>query len=83
MQNTSHCHCNDKDDQPLGTAAGQFSNAKKPYKKFGGNKQMAFMQTISRLMQKTRKLVCPWNAGSLSMTLVTAPTVNWKLGERT
>jgi hypothetical protein len=36
--NTSDCHCYDKDSKPLDSAAGKSTNAKKPFKKFGGHK---------------------------------------------
>jgi hypothetical protein len=41
--NTSDCHCNDKDGKPLWVATGKPCESKKPYKKIGGNKSMAFM----------------------------------------
>jgi hypothetical protein len=55
MHNTSYCRCYDKDGKPLGAAAGKPSKSKKPYKKFGGNKSMAFMQTMFEAYAKAKK----------------------------
>jgi hypothetical protein len=46
MHNTSECRCFDKNGKPLAAAASKPFDAKEPYKKFGGNKGIAFMQTI-------------------------------------
>jgi hypothetical protein len=43
MHNTLDCRCYDSNSKPLKAAAGQPSESKKPYKKSGGNKNMAFM----------------------------------------
>jgi hypothetical protein len=40
------CYQNKSNGKPLAAAAGKPSESKKPYKKFGCNKSMAFMQTM-------------------------------------
>jgi hypothetical protein len=55
MHNTSDCHCYDKDGKPLGAAAGKPFESKTSYKKFGGNKHMAFMQTMFKAFEKAKK----------------------------
>jgi hypothetical protein len=42
IHNTLDCCCYDSNGKPLKGAAGKPSESKKPYKKFGGNKGMAF-----------------------------------------
>jgi hypothetical protein len=49
------CHCYDSHGKPLEAAAGKPSESKKPYKKFGGNKGMAFMQTMFKAYVKSQK----------------------------
>jgi hypothetical protein len=44
--NTLDCRCYDSNCEPLEAAAGKPSKSKKPYKKSGGNKGMAFMQSM-------------------------------------
>ncbi len=44
--NTLDCRCYDSNGKPLEAAAGKPSDFKKPYKKSGGNKGMAFMQSM-------------------------------------
>ncbi len=44
--NTLDCHRYDSNGKPLEAAAGKLSESKKPYKKSGGNKGMAFMQSM-------------------------------------
>ncbi len=44
--NTLDCHHYDSNGKPLKAAAGKPSESKKPYKKSGGNKGMAFMQSM-------------------------------------
>jgi hypothetical protein len=44
--NTLDCRCHDSNGKPLEAAAGKPSESKKPYKKSGGNKGMAFMQSM-------------------------------------
>jgi hypothetical protein len=57
------------------------SPSKKPYKKFGGNKGMAFMQHMLKTYAKSqKKLVSLRSARGGIMTPVTLPTVNRKLG---
>ena len=55
MHNTSDCRKYDKDGKPLGTAPGKSSDAGKPYKKFGGDKQMAYMTAMFESIQKGLK----------------------------
>jgi hypothetical protein len=50
--NTSKCCRYDKDDKPLNAASGKPSNAKKPYKKYGGDKQMAYITAMLESLQK-------------------------------
>ncbi len=44
--NTLDCRCYDSNGKPLEAAAGKLSESKKPYKKSGGDKGMAFMQSM-------------------------------------
>ncbi len=44
--NTLDCRRYDSNGKPLKAAAGKPSESKKPYKKSGGNKGMAFMQSM-------------------------------------
>jgi hypothetical protein len=44
--NNLNFHCYDSNGIPLEAAAGKPSESKKPYKKFGSNKGMAFMQPM-------------------------------------
>jgi hypothetical protein len=53
--NTLDCHCYDSNGKPLEAAAGMPSEAKKPYKKSGGNKGMAFMQSMFEAYVKSQK----------------------------
>jgi hypothetical protein len=53
--NTFDCHCYDSNGKPLKAAAGKPSESKKTYKKFGGNKGMAFMQTMFEAYVKSQK----------------------------
>jgi hypothetical protein len=46
MHNTLDCRCYDSNGKPLETAAGKPSESKKPYKKSGGDKGAAFMQSM-------------------------------------
>jgi hypothetical protein len=48
------CH-HDSNGEPLKAAAGKPSESKKPYKKSGGNKGMAFMQTMFKAYAKSQK----------------------------
>jgi hypothetical protein len=53
--NTLDCHCYDSHVKPLEAAACKPSESKKPYKKFGGDKGMAFMQTMFKVYVKSQK----------------------------
>ncbi len=55
MHNTLDCHCYDSNGKPLKAAAGKPSESKKPYKKSGGNKCMAFMQSMFEAYVKSQK----------------------------
>jgi hypothetical protein len=52
------CRCYDSNCKPLKAAAGKPSELKKPFKKSGGNKGMAFMQTIFEAYEKIQKKAC-------------------------
>jgi hypothetical protein len=52
--NTLDCRRYDSNFKPLVAAAGRPSESKKPYKKFGGDKSMAFMQTMFEAYVKTK-----------------------------
>jgi hypothetical protein len=49
------CQHYDSNGKPLKAAAGKPSESKKPYKKFGGNKGVAFMQTMIKAYVKSQK----------------------------
>jgi hypothetical protein len=49
------CHCYDSNGKPLEAVAGKHSESKKPYKKSGGNKGMAFMQSMFEAYVKSQK----------------------------
>ncbi len=53
--NTFDCRRYDSNGKPLEAAAGKPSESKKPYKKSGGNKGMAFMQSIYEAYVKSQK----------------------------
>ncbi len=53
--NTLDCRCYDSNGKPLKAAAGKPSESKKPYKKSGGNKGMAFMQFMFKAYGKSQK----------------------------
>ena len=55
MHNTSDCRKYEKDGKPLGTASGKSSDAGKPYKKFGGDNQLAYMTAMFESIQKGLK----------------------------
>jgi hypothetical protein len=85
--NTLDCCCYDSHGKPFEAAASKPSEFKNPYKKFGGNKGMAFMQTMFEAYAKSqmkagkaKKLRSPRGA---TMTTVTVPTANRKLGTAT
>jgi hypothetical protein len=52
---TLDCHCYDSNGKPLEAAAGKPSESKKPYMKSGGNKGMAFMQSMFKAYVKSNK----------------------------
>jgi hypothetical protein len=54
---TLDCRCYDSNGKPLEAAAGKPSESKKPYKKSGGNKGMAFMQSMLEAYVKSQKKV--------------------------
>ncbi len=53
--NTLDCCCYDSNGKPLKAAAGKPYESKKPYKKSGGNKGMAFMQSMFDAYVKSQK----------------------------
>jgi hypothetical protein len=53
--NTLDCRCYDRKGKPLETEAGKPSESKKPYKKSGGDKGMAFMQSMFEAYVKSQK----------------------------
>ncbi len=55
MHNTLDCRCYDSNGTPLEAAAGKPSESKKPNKKSGGDKSMAFMQSMFKAYVKSQK----------------------------
>jgi hypothetical protein len=53
--NTLDCPCYDSNGKPLEAAAGKPTESKMPYKKSGGDKGMAFMQTMFEAYTKSQK----------------------------
>ncbi len=53
--NTLDCRCYDSNGKPLEAAAGKPSESKKPYKKSGGNKGMALLQSMFKAYIKSQK----------------------------
>jgi hypothetical protein len=53
--NTLDCCCYNSNGKPLKAAAGKPAESKKSHKKFGGNKSMAFMQTMFKAYVKVQK----------------------------
>jgi hypothetical protein len=53
--NTSDCRCYGSNSKPLKEAAGKPSESKKPYKKSGGDKGMAFMKSMFEAYVKSQK----------------------------
>jgi hypothetical protein len=49
------CRCYDSNGKPLEAAASKPAESKKPYKKFGGDKNMAFMQSMFEAHVKSQK----------------------------
>jgi hypothetical protein len=79
--NTLDCCCYDSNGKPLKAAAGKPSESKKPYKKSGGNKGMAIMQSLFKAYVKARrKPVSLRNVRNVTTTPVTVPIVNRKMG---
>jgi hypothetical protein len=79
--NTLDCHHYDSNGKPLEAAAGKPSESKKPYKKSGGDKSIAFMQSMFKAYVKSQKSIT--NVRNMTMTPVTVPIVNRKLGTAT
>ncbi len=52
---TLDCRHYDSNGKPLEATAGKPSESKKPYKKFGGDKNMAFMQSMFEAYAKSQK----------------------------
>jgi hypothetical protein len=79
--NTLDCRPYDSNGKPLKAAAGKPSESKKPYKKSGGDKGMAFMQSMFKAYVKSQKKpVSLRNVRNMTTTPVTVLTVNKKLG---
>ncbi len=55
MHSTSDCRKYNKDGKPLGAAPGKPSDSGKPHKKFGGDKQLAYMTAMFESIQKGLK----------------------------
>ncbi len=55
MHDTLDCRRYDSNGKPLEAAAGKPTESKKPYKKFGGDKNMAFMQAMFKAYAKSQK----------------------------
>jgi hypothetical protein len=55
MHNTLDCRCYDSNGKSLEAAADKPSEFKKPYKKSGGDKSMAFMQSMFKVHVKSQK----------------------------
>jgi hypothetical protein len=53
--NTLDCCCYDSNGKPLEATAGKPSESKKPYKKSGGDKNMALMQSMFDAYAKSQK----------------------------
>ncbi len=53
--NTLDCRHYDSNGKPLEAAAGKPSESNKPYKKSGGDKSMAFMQSMFEAFVKSQK----------------------------
>jgi hypothetical protein len=49
------CRCYDSNSKPLKAVAGKPFESKKPYKKLGGDKSMAFMQNMFEAYVKANK----------------------------
>jgi hypothetical protein len=83
---TLDCRCYDSNGKPLKTASGKPSESKKPHMKFGGNKGIAFMQSMFKAYVKSQKKAGKSKkrrARGTIMTPVTVLTMNRKLGTAT
>ncbi len=84
MHNTLDCRRYDSNGKPLEAAASKPAESKKPYKKIGGDKNMTFMQSMFEAYVKSQKKpVSLRNVRKVTMTPVTVPIVNRKLGTAT
>jgi hypothetical protein len=82
--NTLDCRRYDSNGEPLEVAAGKPSESKKPYKKSGGDKGMAFMQSMFKAYVRSQKKAGKSKKGKKrDTTPVTVPIVNRKLGTAT
>jgi hypothetical protein len=83
--NTLDCHRYDSNGKPLKVAAGKPSESKKPYKKSGGNKGTAFMQSMFKAYAKKARIkpASLRRVRNMTTTRVTVPTVNRELGTAT
>jgi len=79
--NTNDCRKYDKDGKPLGETPGKPSDAKKPHKKIGGDKQMAYMTAMFESFQKGLRNKRRVRSARSAMTpLLVIPTVNRNFG---
>jgi hypothetical protein len=81
--NTSDCHRHDtKEGKPLSANAGKPSDGKKPYKKFGGDKSVAYMTAMIEAIQKGQKKAgkSKKHKKRARTTPVAIPIVNRNLG---
>jgi hypothetical protein len=78
------CRCYDSNGKPLEAVAGKPAESKKPNKKFGGDKNMAFMQSTFKAYAKSQKKTGKSKKRrNVTTTPATVPTVNRKLGTAT
>jgi hypothetical protein len=77
--NILDCRCYDSNGKPLAAVAGKPSESKKPYKKSGEDKGMAFMQST----KSQKKAGKSKKRKKRNYDPVTVPTVNKKLGTAT
>ncbi len=64
--NTLDCRCYDSNGKPLEAAAGKPSESKKPYKKSGGDKGMAFMQSMLKAGKSKKRKKRDYNSSDSS-----------------
>ncbi len=55
MHNTLDCRRHDSNGMALEAVAAKLAESKKPYKKFGGDKIMAFMQSMFKAYVRSQK----------------------------